>query len=59
MSSSSVDMTKKEDRELCWLSRDIYWKCLDEKSNSPKDCEEQRAKFVSNCSKTWVNIYTQ
>lgn len=52
----SVDITSKEGREQCWLSRDAYWKCLDLNGEEQKKCINERERFERDCSKTWVAL---
>ena len=52
---SAEEMASKEGRELCWLQRDKYWKCMEEKDE--KACVEERKNFEKDCSKTWVKIF--
>ncbi|CAF0858653.1 unnamed protein product [Brachionus calyciflorus] len=52
-----VDVTSKEGREQCWLSRDAYWKCLDDSLEDQKKCKAAREQFEKDCSKTWVKHF--
>lgn len=49
-----MSFPNKKDREACWGSRDEYWKCLDEKSES--DCKDVRQAYEKFCPALWVSL---
>jgi hypothetical protein len=53
----SVDITNKEGRELCWSSRDKFWKCLDKQGEDASKCQAERKNFERDCTKTWVTFF--
>ena len=44
----------KQEREICWNSRDVYYKCLDDNKNSHENCNKFKEEYEKNCPKTWV-----
>ena len=52
------DVVSKEGRQVCWDSRDNYWKCLDENQQIKEKCLTQLKAYEKNCSKTWVKTNT-
>ncbi len=58
----------RESREMCWKSRDAFFKCMDEnpgKSMRLEEIEEDKdfpcvepfEKFKMNCAKSWVEYF--
>lgn len=56
----------KEQRQKCWDARDQYWQCLDENAPEhqstsgapePKQCQQMRKLFQSNCPGQWVKHF--
>ncbi|XP_059612950.1 cytochrome c oxidase assembly factor 6 homolog [Phlebotomus argentipes] len=57
------DYPTKEERKVCWGSKDRYWECLDKYApghNStsddpePQACIELRKLYVKSCPAQWV-----
>ncbi len=53
---SDLEPPSKEDREICWNSRDEYWKCLDSNNDIKEKCLNERSKYEKKCSKIWVRV---
>ncbi|XP_065347823.1 cytochrome c oxidase assembly factor 6 homolog [Cloeon dipterum] len=52
----------KEERSICWKSRDDYWKCLDKAEASKqldpeKACQDLYQVFASKCPGQWVKHF--
>ncbi|KOB68994.1 putative cell cycle-associated protein [Operophtera brumata] len=52
----------REQRKVCWDSRDRYWDCLDDQnikdsSLKPKACAELRRVFEKSCPTQWVTHF--
>lgn len=56
----------KEQRRVCWESRDTYWQCLDDKApahqatsgdKEPAVCLQFRKLFQANCPSQWVKHF--
>lgn len=45
------------ERQKCWSTRDVFWKCLDENEKEPSKCHEERKLFEDSCKKTWVKYF--
>jgi len=56
-----MSFPNKEERKKCWNSRDVYWKCLDEKNirDPVKDgpCSKFRKEYENFCSPQWVKHF--
>ena len=51
----------KQQREVCWLSRDIYQQCIDRhrpegETGVPSRCAVVRAEYEKMCLKSWVSV---
>ena len=50
----------KSDRELCWIARDNFWKCMisndtyDRLQMNENKCTVERQPFLESCPPTWV-----
>lgn len=51
-----MSFPSKEDRQVCWGNRDLYWKCLDEKK-SEDSCAEFRKQYEKFCPSQWVSTF--
>jgi len=47
----------KAERKVCWDARDDFWNCLDKNNDDASKCKEQRNKFESSCSQTWLKYF--
>jgi len=47
----------KAERELCWGARDQYWSCLDQNKDDAIKCKEERKRFESDCTQTWLKYF--
>lgn len=47
----------KVEREKCWSSRDVLWKCLDENPEKHEVCAEFRKLYESTCPSQWVILF--
>lgn len=46
----------KEERRVCWDSRDRYWECLDMYPSDNKQCAKLRQLFEQQCPSQWVSF---
>ncbi|XP_064091159.1 cytochrome c oxidase assembly factor 6 homolog [Macrobrachium nipponense] len=46
----------KEERYLCWNSRDEFWKCIDS-GGTAESCKELRKLYEEHCPSTWVKHF--
>lgn len=56
-----MSFPSKQEREKCWLSRDEFWKCLDDYSADNQvglqdNCAKFREIYESTCPSQWVII---
>lgn len=55
-----MSFPSKQEREKCWASRDLFWKCLDEAPGGETPAQVQCAKFremyESTCPSQWVSV---
>lgn len=52
-------VASRQDRQVCWESRDAYFDCLDKASvikagDEGTICSAQKADYEKNCAKSWV-----
>ncbi|KAH3846072.1 hypothetical protein DPMN_088366 [Dreissena polymorpha] len=47
----------KQEREICYQARNIYFKCLDANDDDPYKCVKQRDLCEMRCPKKWVKYF--
>jgi cytochrome c oxidase assembly factor 6 len=53
-------VASRQDREVCWESRDAYFDCLDKADvvkagDEGTSCSSQKTDYEKNCAKSWVS----
>lgn len=46
------------ERKVCWNSRDLLWKCLDDNGDKVECCQKFQREFEANCPAQWVSSST-
>merc|ERR1711991_26989 len=58
---STANAIKKEERELCWKSRDLYYECemkaVSQQQNPKQICKTERSEYKDKCPKSWVTYF--
>lgn len=49
------DPPTKAERQKCYGSRDLHWKCLDENGEDEENCKETRKVYAASCPEKWVS----
>jgi len=44
---------KKENRQICWDSRDLFFACMQKNKDSPEKCGTQEEAFKASCPPVW------
>ncbi|XP_067011941.1 cytochrome c oxidase assembly factor 6 homolog [Anabrus simplex] len=47
----------KDQRKVCWDSRDRYWECLDVNHDEREKCIKLRQTYESSCPAQWVKHF--
>ena len=53
----SGEAPSKEERDKCYKSRDLFWKCLDDSQENLEKCKASRDLYEKDCSKAWVYFF--
>ena len=48
---------KKEEREVCWASKEVLFACLDQSKDDVKKCEAEFMKLKELCPDSWVKRF--
>ncbi|GAB6026027.1 hypothetical protein CHUAL_012238 [Chamberlinius hualienensis] len=52
-----MSFPNKEQRKLCWDSRDRYWECLNTNNDDNNKCLEWRKNYETSCPVQWVKHF--
>lgn len=57
MASGPPLAPNKQQRKICYVARDEYFKCLDKNDEDIYKCTDSLAKFEEKCPKQWVSYF--
>ncbi|KAE9408315.1 hypothetical protein BT96DRAFT_808172 [Gymnopus androsaceus JB14] len=65
-STKDSGVSTREDRQICWETRDQYFACLDSigvvKAGDEKNsgaCASENKSYEKNCAKSWIEYFNQ